>query len=178
MQGLLLMRIAECSACGYVGNLGSLSVNEDFPEELALLVSSAAYAACGAGLADVARRFLRRALIADEWGDERLADQASLHAAWVCNAEGDRVGARACRDRAVEHWYDAIAEGDALTEDNDSARDAAVIAETLRRADRFSDAIEVCKEALADPGEGEVRATLEKIRDLASRQNGAPTSAS
>ena len=31
--------IAECSACGYVGNLGSLSGNEDHPEELARLVS-------------------------------------------------------------------------------------------------------------------------------------------
>lgn len=163
--------LAECPKCGYAGNLGSLEVSEDHREDLRELVLSDEYIRCGQDLPAVARRFLRRAMIAERSGDERFAGNASLHAAWVCDAEGEDDSALVCRDRAIEYWHDAHAEGDALTDDNDPARDGAVMAETMRRAARFSEAIDQCREALPRAVGDDLRCALETILSLASAHN-------
>ena len=116
----------------------------------------------------LARHFFCAALVAET--DERR-DAAAGHfvdAAWACDDAGAVEQARICRDRAAEMLAKAIEWGDAP----DTPVSRGVLADLLRRAGRYDDAIDVLVtgEALLDlddERQAGTAAVLDFIRELA-----------
>jgi len=94
----------------------------------------------------IANTFLCWSIIQEDLGFPAQAAWASLHAAWVCDDEGEDVPARICRKRAADLLRRAWEKGDRLAALEGA--DEAVLADLLRRAGRFREARAVVAEAL------------------------------
>lgn len=95
---------------------------------------------------DIANTFLCWSIIQEDLGAPAQAAWASLHAAWVCDDEGEDVPARICRKRAADLLRRAWEKGERLAALEGA--DEAVLADLLRRAGRFREARTVVAEAL------------------------------
>lgn len=94
----------------------------------------------------IANTFLCWSIIQEDLGAPAQAAWASLHAAWVCDDEGDDVPARICRKRAADLLRRAWEQGDRLA--LQEGADEALLADLLRRAGRLREARAVVKEVL------------------------------
>ena len=117
----------------------------------------------------LARRFFCAALVAE--ADERrdVAFSQLLSAAWACDDSGVEEQARICRDRAVEMLAAAMEGGD-VPASNPVGH--VVLADVLRRAGRFEEAMAACAVAesglLSEDGEeSRTAAVIAFIRALA-----------
>ncbi|MDN7012473.1 hypothetical protein FGW20_05345 [Methanoculleus sp. FWC-SCC3] len=95
---------------------------------------------------NIANTFLCWSIIQEDLGAPAQAAWASLHAAWVCDDEGEDVPARICRKRAADLLRRAWEKGERLAALEGA--DEAVLADLLRRAGRFREARTVVAEAL------------------------------
>lgn len=94
----------------------------------------------------VANTFLCWSLIQEDLGAPAQAAWASLHAAWVCDDEGNDVPARICRKRAADLLRRAWEQGERLA--SQAGADEALLVDLLRRAGRLREARAVAKEVL------------------------------
>lgn len=94
----------------------------------------------------ITNTFLCWSMIQEDLGLPARAAWASLHAAWVCDDEGEDVPARICRKRAADLLRRAWEKGERLADREGT--DEAVLADLLRRAGRFREARTVVKEVL------------------------------
>ncbi|WP_238320427.1 DUF2225 domain-containing protein [Methanoculleus bourgensis] len=83
----------------------------------------------------VANTFLCWSLIQEDLGAPAQAAWASLHAAWVCDDEGNDVPARICRKRAADLLRRAWEQGERLA--SQAGADEALLVDLLRRAGRL-----------------------------------------
>ena len=95
---------------------------------------------------NIANTFLCWSIIQEDLGLLAQAAWASLHAAWVCDDEGEDVPARICRKRAADLLRRAWEKGERLA--GLEGTDEAVLADLLRRAGRFREARTVVAETL------------------------------
>ena len=121
----------------------------------------------------IARHFFCAALVAE--ADERRGVAAGhfVDAAWACDDAGAVEQARICRERAAEMLAKAIEWGDAP----ETPVSRGVLADLLRRAGRYDDAIDVlvAGEALLDLDDehhGRTATVLGFIRELAEVGDG------
>ncbi len=87
---------------------------------------------------DIANTFLCWSIIQEDLGAPARAAWASLHAAWICDDEGEDVPARICRRRAADLLQRARKEGERLAPQDGA--DEALLVDLLRRAGRFREA--------------------------------------
>ncbi|MDK2890737.1 MAG: hypothetical protein PWR21_1369 [Methanoculleus sp.] len=95
---------------------------------------------------NIANTFLCWSIIQEDLGFPAQAAWAALHAAWVCDDEGEDVPARVCRTRAADLLRRAWEKGERLAPQ--PGTDEALLADLLRRAGRLREARAVVKETL------------------------------
>lgn len=162
----LEFRVQCCPRCGYCAeNLGQRT------PRAGRTVASIIYRDVleNARMPALARHYFCAALVAE--AAERRGDAARrfLDAAWACDDAEAAEQARICRQRAAEMLASAIEWGDVPTE---SAVVHGVLADLLRRAGRYDEAIDAvaAAEATLDPEDEEESGTatvLGFIRELA-----------
>ncbi|MDV2481354.1 DUF2225 domain-containing protein [Methanoculleus sp. Wushi-C6] len=94
----------------------------------------------------IANTFLCWSIVQEDLGSPAQAAWASLHAAWICDDEGEDVAARVCRKRAADLLHRAWDQGERLVPQDGA--DEALLADLLRRAGRFREARAVVAETL------------------------------
>lgn len=95
---------------------------------------------------EIANTFLCWSIIQEDLGVPAQAAWASLHAAWVCDDEGEDVPARICRKRAADLLRRAWEQGERLA--SQAGADEALLVDLLRRAGRLREARVVVTETL------------------------------
>lgn len=156
--------VQECPNCGYVAD------NITDPLEIdSSLLATERYLSCDgipfgdSQLAAVARRFYKQYILAEEAHDDRQALFTLMHAAWMCDDDGNKEAASLCRAKAAEKAATLIEQG---APDKDSLQ--MVRSDLCRRSGRFEDVVRICS-ALSFQDE-----TLEKVRlfELLKAQEG------
>jgi len=167
----LQFRVQCCPRCGYCAE----SIGQRTPRA-GRTVASVIYRDVlqNARMPLLARQFFLAALIAE--AAERRGDAARrfIDAAWVCDDADAAEQARICRQRAAEMLASAIEWGDVPTE---SAVVHGVLADLLRRAGRYDEAIDAvaAAEATLDTEDEEQSGTatvLGFIRELVEAGDG------
>jgi len=142
---------AECPRCGFIfvprPDYATEFV-EDTPERRGLLASDPYQDS--AGFSQPATRFRKAALIAEHLGAHDDAGWALLRPAWMCDDESAEDAAVTSRLDAVEQLRAAIRCGQRFMEPGAAA--GLLLADLLRRAGRFEDALVEC-----DPTAGVLR---------------------
>lgn len=132
--------VQECPNCKYV----SESISDPLKVDASFL-STKQYLECDgmpfgdSSLEEVAKRFFRQYLLAQEQGDDRRALSALMHAAWICDDSRNDEAASACRLKAA-------AKATALIEQDESDKESLhlVRVDLYRRSGRFDEAIQAC----------------------------------
>lgn len=101
------------------------------------------------------------------------AGWGALLGARRCEAQGEDEEASRCRERAVEFWEKALADGDQITRINGAA-DQLILAETLRRLGRFQDARDCCHRGLSGRPADPIRSVLEFEIELLGADDSRP----
>jgi hypothetical protein len=120
---------------------------------------------------DLANRFLGAALIQERAGDLAEAGWSALHAAWVCDDERDERSAASARERAADLLSAARSAGQRFGPDR--ASEHALLADVLRRASHFDEALIESEAGVAADPDGVVRDVLELERWLIERRDAA-----
>ncbi|WP_292518823.1 hypothetical protein [Methanoculleus sp.] len=122
----------------------------------------------------IANTFLCWSIIQEELGIPAQAAWASLHAAWICDDEGDDVPARICRTRAADLLRRAWEQGERLT--SQPGGDEALLVDLLRRAGRLREARAVVVEGLEQNPQSLI-ADIMRLQDrlIAARDRGVHT---
>ena len=94
----------------------------------------------------IANTFLCWSIIQEDLAVPAQAAWGSLHAAWICDDEGEDVPARICRKRAADLLRRAWEQGERLSPL--AGTDEALLADLLRRAGRLREARGVVAETL------------------------------
>lgn len=176
VRSSLCFWVAVCPTCGYAGGPSLAWPAESFHEgsrrAIERCLRSATYRRQrrDPSFPDLANRFLCRALIEERIGDHSRAGWSTLHAAWACDDAGEAAAAVRCRLLAAERFQEERAEGGEFAEPE---TEQAIIAETLRRAGRHAEAVEVCDEVLAESEDEGLRAIVSLVRRLAERGDDA-----
>lgn len=158
--------VQRCRACGYCArSLG------EAPPGIAATVASLVYQGVlsGSRLPSLARSLFCSALVREAAGDPDGAGWRFLEAAWACDDVPDPGPARICRGRAVEMFRRSLVTGEAKAP---AGVVLTLVADLLRRARRFDEAVEVSAAAqreLAElEGEDEFAATADIARYICS----------
>ncbi len=118
---------------------------------------------------------LCHAILLEETGNEQAAAWRAVNAAWACDDEGAGEAAARARLRAVELFRLEIAEGGEFGDEGQLedtfASESAMLAELLRRAGRFEDAIQECGEGLESVLDERLRRLLVLQRSLAEQRD-------
>jgi len=170
----LFLLVQKCPACGFCA-----ADIEDGDEDLQEIVGGTDYRQ---QLADpssppLANWFLCQAIVLEETGNEQAAAWRAVNAAWACDDEGAAEPAARARLRAVELFRLELAEGGQFGDGNELgdvfATEHALLAELLRRAGRFSEALEECQEGLETVLSARLRRDLELERTLSEAKDEA-----
>jgi len=156
---------AECPRCGFIF-LPRPDYATEFVKdtaELRELLVSDAYLDCSR-LSDPASRFRKAALIAEHFGAHGDAGWALLRAAWLCDDELAEDAAVTARLDAVEQLRAAIRCGQKVM-DPDSAA-GLLLADLLRRAGHFDDALVECEGAVGAIQDDALAAIIGQERSL------------
>lgn len=163
------MWVQRCPSCGYCAP--SISTRVPGAREV---VDSAEYRELlgQADLPQLARSFLCASLVLEKGGETVAAARKALEAAWACDDEG-AVGSVQCRRLTVRLLRECEARGDVLFPDPHTGH--AVIADILRRAELFNDAVAEVDKVVGD-ATGPVAVILAFSRLLAlARDSGGYT---
>lgn len=168
----LFLWVQQCPACGYCA-----ADIEHGDEDLREIIESDEYRV---QLADpsfppLANAFLCQAIVLEETGNEQGAAWRAVNAAWACDDEGAGEAAVRARLRAVELFRLELAEGGEFGEGDEVgdifASERALLAELLRRAGRFDEALEACREGEETVRDERWRRFLELERSLAAARD-------
>jgi len=144
-RSTLFVQVQECPACGYCAR--DLS---EAPDAASEIVNSVRYTELRLATTpcDLARRFLLASLVEEHAANLPAAGWSAVRAAWACDDDNDPAGALESRERAIALFRSAADQGERFGEDVSS--EIAVLADILRRAERFEEAIAVSESALPD----------------------------
>lgn len=160
--------VATCPECGFAADV-ELALPEG-AEAAAVrdIVDGDAYRALRAdmGLPTHSSQFLCRALLSAEFADLAVAGWDALRAAWIADDAEDLESARRCRNQALDYWARANEAGEPLLEEDSSEFEPLLVAETLRRANRFAECVAMC-ESVADQGESDLPRLIAFVRQRA-----------
>lgn len=122
----------------------------------------------------IANTFLCWSIIQEDLGAPAQAAWASLHAAWICDDEGQDVPARICRKRAADLLLRAWDQDERLVPQEGA--DEALLADLLRRAGRLREARTVVAETLERNPQPLIADIMRlQIRLIAASDRGAHT---
>jgi len=164
----LFLWVQQCPACGYCA-----ADIEHGDEGLRWIIDSDEYRTQLGDTSSpaLANTFLCQAILLEETGNEQAAAWSAINAAWACDDEGATEAAVRARLRAVELFRLELAEGGEFGESDELgdifASEHALLAELLRRAGRFDEAIEECREGQGTFQDERWRRFLELERSLA-----------
>lgn len=174
LRSTLAHLVGMCPACGYAGEPSLKMPSESWGAGslpwVKELVAGARYRRQRADTSypELANRFLCRMLVEETVGAHAHAGCSALHAAWACDDAAFAAEARFCRELAVELWREGRDEGD---EFDSYAKESAMIADTLRLAGRFRDAIWEAEHGLASEPEEPLDQILGYLLELAQRRD-------
>ncbi|RXE57450.1 hypothetical protein ABH15_02980 [Methanoculleus taiwanensis] len=117
----------------------------------------------------LANTFLCWSLIEEDTGLPAKAAWACIHAAWVCDDQGNDVAARLCRKRAATLMKRARDAGGRLAAQEGG--DDAILVDILRRAGRFREARTVLEGALKNGCEPLITDVLQYQKRLIQRSD-------
>lgn len=139
------MYVQCCPNCGYCAE----NLEAPAPRNARFVVASQRYREVLGGDLPPApyRQFLGAAKIAEAAGDFFNATWYAARAAWSCDDKGARDAAAACRRNAVTLGRRALESGQPLVAENGTRL---ILADFLRRAGQFEEALDECHRALAD----------------------------
>ena len=139
------MYVQCCPNCGYCAE----NLQAPAPRNARFVVASQRYKeVLGSDPPPAAyRQFLCAAKIVEASGDWFNATWYAARAAWSCDDKGARDAAAACRLNAVTLGRRALESGQPLVPENGSRL---ILADFLRRAGQFEEALDECHRALAD----------------------------
>lgn len=120
---------------------------------------------------ELANSFLCCSLIKENTGNLSEAGWNSLFAAWACDDAKNDVSAQACRKRAADLFRKARANGQKFAEQE--ALEDVIMADLLRRAGQFEEALEFCNDGLEKKPEKICADILMFQMDLISRKDTA-----
>ena len=126
--------VHQCETCGAV-----FSVFEQTPKVDSSFLGTQKYQNCAgiAGLPELAKSFVRIALIYEQAGEMKKAGNYFLNAAWCCDDEKLDVNAKQCRDEALRCWNEVeVAE----INKRELPELQLKILDTLRRAEHYKEA--------------------------------------
>lgn len=128
--------------CDYCRNV--FSTSEKMPEYEEKFIDSKEYVNCGniAGLPELAKRFVRIALIYKHCGDYRKAGDYFLCAAWACDDERMDALAIVCRKRALKCYNEV--DGSMLSK-RELPDFMLRILDILRRSGMYDEVVEFAK---------------------------------
>lgn len=163
--------IATCPGCGVVAGAGlELEPAAEHREALNALLTTTAYTDAGADhLPDLARDFLRHSLVLETLGNHGGGGWSTLHAAWACDDSEVHAGARECRLLAVARFEACAKRGERFAEDTPSER--MVVADSLRRAGRHTDAVRACDAGLCADPSSDLDRLLRFVRELCQERD-------
>ena len=126
------------------------------------------------GFPDIANTFLCWSIIQEDLGAPARAAWASLHAAWVCDDEGEDVPARVCRRRAADLLQRAREQDERLAPLEGA--DEALLVDLLRRTGRFREARAVAARVLDQDPQPLIAGIMRlQVRLIAASDRGAHT---
>jgi len=137
------MQIQTCPSCGYCAPDISKKV-----DKASVVVKSDSYKKQlkNPRFPKLANAFLCFSMIMEETGNFAKAGWACVYAAWACDDANNDVGARKCRERAVALLRQAKQADQRFAKR--VGEEIAIMADLLRRAGRFEEALVVCDEGL------------------------------
>jgi len=106
----------------------------------------------------LAGQFLCWSLLQESQNEFEKAGWGAIHAAWACDDAGFEEGATASRKRAAELLMKARKNGQWFAED--AGMEEAILVDLLRRAGRFDEALNICRERLKKEPEETVKVIL------------------
>jgi hypothetical protein len=168
-RSALQFMVLSCPTCGFVARPGEFDSSID--DRLKTLVQSAEYEHPQPDVGDdVARSFIRLAMIDDAQGRSEYAAWGLLYAAWALDDAGERQGAASCRRSALARWAGAAGEP------SGEWGYRLVSAETARRAGRFDAALDVACDAVVDLADEQGRGLLGVAAFAAASRSTLPIS--
>jgi len=168
-RGTMGFWVQECSACGYC----AADITKATPEEQAIC-RGRPFQEFRSSLGKdprLARSFMTAAFVASQNGDHIGALNLNLFAAWVYDDLHAEKSAGGQRMVAAECLTAAHSVGSRRFDDAGS--DEALLVDMLRRAGEFERASEVCREALSQSCNDNVRQVLEYEMFLCEREDSA-----
>ncbi len=157
------MWVQRCALCGYCAP----SISEAMPDTRRV-VESTEYRALleHSGFPELARSFLCSSLVFQKCGERVAAARTAVEAAWACDDEGAVAESIHCRVLAVRLLRECFSDRDSVLPDPHTGR--AVIADLLRRAELFDDAIAVIDDVVEGvPGGVAKMLAFSRLRALA-----------
>ncbi len=158
--------VQRCPHCGYC--------NSDLAELLpmaAQVMHSEAYRdqLVERILPSLANSFLCSSIILAAQGEFTRAGWSSLHAAWVCDDERAAQGALHCRQRTVNLFQEALANGQMIARQADAGD--ALLVDVLRRSLQFTLALSLCEDGLRKHSDEIIKGVLTFQKLLIQRQD-------
>lgn len=168
----LFLWVQRCPVCGYCAS--DIEVGEEHWCDI--LQSNEYRRQLGdPAFPEVANLFLCQAIVLEETGNEKEAAWSAVRAAWTCDDENTPEASVHARLRAVELFRLEIAEGGEFGAGDESgdifASEHGLLAELLRRAGRFDEALAECQEGLGAVHDSRLRRVLELERALATSKD-------
>jgi hypothetical protein len=117
----------------------------------------------------LANNFLCYSIIQESAGKYVKAMWASIHAAWICDDEGNNIGAIKCRERAVELYQKAKKYGNRIN--IKTGFQETLLADLLRRSGQFEKALHICELGLTRKSESIISKILQFQKILIVRSD-------
>ncbi|MFP4014009.1 MAG: hypothetical protein ACLFVQ_08005 [Chitinispirillaceae bacterium] len=139
----IYMSIQRCIHCGYCAP-DVASGHASFCD----VVKSSDYASQlnSADFPETANAFLCYTLLLENKGDWAEAGWCALHAAWICDDNSFKEGARSCRAKSYQFFLKT--RQNRLTFADSHAEEEILLIDLLRRLERFDEAAEKCEKEL------------------------------
>jgi hypothetical protein len=144
-------QIQTCPSCGYCAP--SIS---DFAGEVSTQVNCDAYQRQlnNPKFTKSANAYLCYSILKENAGEYAPAGWACLQAAWICDDENSKIGAKACRKKAVVLLQKGKEAGQKFA--TEAEYKEAIMVDLLRRSSQFQSALEKCEDGLNN-NESEIR---------------------
>ncbi len=167
-RSTIRMAIQRCAQCGYCAtdiaesyeNAAEMMGQEQYKQQL----HSENFPEC-------ANSFLCYSMITANDGNLLSAAYACLHAAWICDDDDFKDGAVESRKKAIALFKRVQNSGATFAED--PGTEEALLADMMRRAELFDDALAQCENGLAKKPNDSVARVLKFQKQLILKKNAA-----
>lgn len=138
MRNIIYHTIQRCPNCGYCSN--DISECKGNIDEI---VSSKTYQDIlnNTAIPDKARSYLAAAYINETFNRYSVAANQTVYAAWICDDENNTVGAKFCREKAIDLIFEAMSNSQKLSSSSKQKNfEELILIDLMRRSGHFKEA--------------------------------------